>query len=1553
MEIIFLDIGLYILNYILGRVTWEGAKKLYWRLFKKGLDLKDIAQKSFVKALKTQNKISKQRDYQPWWLSKLQEFFNSSFKITEKEINKYMGGDSKPLIESIKMQFPKYIKKEITFTDEDFLFIENLFRIFKRNFLTKINSSKLALQFAIKTMYEHGEISHDEHEETLRNLDNLETQLNIIEGKIDDLSTEQKKGFLILEDISKSNRIKLEEKFEICSQRIVDTIKDRLPSSEKDSDKPDVSYLYYQSIYYYIDSIEEFFSFTEDSQGFLENSYQSPDEWLEKRHSLYVFDKRLLSFKKDIINNFNSNDIFVIQGEAQVGKSVFMIYVLEDLIRSGLVKHVLFFHPRIELSHIEDVLEEVNQFISQTIDIEDYEDTIILFDGLKREETDENFILKSTILFEWIKNRNFKLMVTLQNDQWLNILTSSNFKKNKSSHNIKNISIKPNCNFEYVNQIVLKYIKYYNENLEREISLDEEQLNEVIPSIIKKTDGYIGEIVILLDNMIYKFEELSNETINQYPMGKTNIRWYIIQRDYYVADDESFLLALYILTKQRLPLTKEFIFEFMSWSFSKNKHEVILKFEDFWNSYTVKTTKKFQGKEQRFLERNWKEALELSLIEKGSSEFDSLISEFARLGKRLSFVLENFYRYVKDQWREKGKNELDLYIISDMIKLWGMDEIEIDLKIQVLNFGIDCFLSLNAEKISNEEIDFLEKTCSIIIQNNIDEIPESENKKLISFYEATVKNHPKDHFYWWMLGERYEKAKEFIKASKCFVNAATLENCSAGYGAIISKINSFVVQQEKHQIRLWYLELVRRASVKAIECNALEHRNWNALATSFFRKGIELQSLYNYNANTVIHHFQRSIKIYERALEVSELTKKSENLIWFYRSQIIDIYNQSAIVASDFGLFEKAISYLAEALKVMKESREKYELRHRDSLREDMKKLNDYTNQLFREYNNHLLYIGALVFVLEKLLDLNCKMIKGINRKAFSNLWYDIFFLLDQSKPKLSFKKIKDLKKSCLVQAYRIDNYNKKAKREFYELTGSKIEKIHKNKYNLFYHKNKAQDLKETHFLAKVFYQIFYAILSTNRYLNDLRRKRKLDKKIRREVSKSWVNAALIIKGDFINLIPRDILLQCFSFSLIIRPKSVPTLNNYGWENYYNGNIKKAYKSFKKGLFLQKDLSYSHMLNVGLAMVYKEKQNPKLALKHIKKGLEVNKTHYIQSDPERVLESLISSAQNIRGLTSLVRDEAKLEYLEESLKVYQDAYRLLKNLIEYGEPPNQKYPLFYIIKTLKLDIKWFKKDKLKTILSYDELISKPLIDLLQTDSQQETLRFLREKSKAFAQLGYFGKANVYIDKAIQSYKSHKIDYELWDLKIQYLKQSQNFEDLTIFLKELTNNYADEIKKGYYVKLLNDLGYFLTELRKFTNAIKYLTKGIELDPNNLSLWHNLLFASFLFDFTESLNYKFNIPKFENSMSSLKKACHRVDADKILSKVQNFLSPLFKKIIFECDGLNSKENLYLLINEFNNTFHDFKLHSPSTREIKTCCEKSSQFKENKEKIESIFI
>ena len=1195
----------------------------------------------------------------------------------------------------------------------------------------------------------------------------------------------------------------------------------------------ELQYQDFSQEFFLVDSSKKFYELIKDPKCFLEHPYK---EWINKKKNLFFFGNEKDSHRK--VNNLleltTSHKIVLLHGVLNVGKSTFLLYFIDECLKNKNFDLIIFIHPLNPYEDFFGILEQIDKIIKEQYEIIDSNRILLVLDGLKREESEKNFVKKCLVLFKGVINCGFKLITTLETSQlgflkklqdYLNNHEIIEWKKLGDS-NIKEELIKPNDDPKYIETIVKNYLNFnhYKKNI-----VNDNQFKECINFFKNNYKGIIGDIVFVLTDITNSNQVFSIETIKEYPRGMINLRWLVIKRDYYVENDETLPSILYLLSEHEDSLTEEFVFEFAKWSIDNSscsdKNNILAKVKNFWKYYTIPIQRR-SLKEERYLRKDWKIAIKEALT-RDTKELSSAIQILKDIENKFYTNLIAFFSRISKKWENGELNQANYwYVVADIAKFCGLKKLGKDQKLKALQFATRFYIE-NAEAYNTTPpLNFLKTTLSTILQRLIKEGFIENYEFACDFLEKVYSLDFNDYWACWLIGKIYEENDKFNLALKWYIKSVNIQNTSKSYGILINIIEKFCKKHElPDKISLWYYELQEKLALKAIEVSFIDSRDWWALTRALENKGKIFLKVNKFHQ--AIQNFDNAIKSLRKSIEFDTILRLKKYTI-FKQNKIAEILKYRANSNARLGNYEKAL----------------------EDSKSRRKKLNELELQEIKEaqsdvdiYTKHFVKRKFFTLIIESILDITKSIIRGNPNKKISNMWIDIKNQLDY----IDIKNIDDLKISAIYQSIYINNKNTKAINILNILTKSSFDYLRREKkYTSKYHKETA-DLKKG--ISEVFHTIFSAVINTmNLYLYP----RETNKE---ELSKQWG----LIKNVLINkyvpeFIPHIIPIRCFEFSIYFKESNIASLTNLGWEYFYNYDYVNALEIFKYGLKLEENLKkedYKHNLQIGLAKTYEARGNFKLASEWFEKGITTCQKIYDENNPQYLYDSLIKTAENFNRLKFFVQKNEMIEFLNESLKYYKEALIIIQKNIPKGWFVDPHFPIQKMIQLLEMEKKWEEENILILKRNLEEVLEVSTYDLILEET---------ENSDTLYSKGYFLTKMKHYGDAIKIYKNiPKKTPFVW------INMGQNYGNLKKYncaldcsnkaLKMDPSNAFALHNKGYYLYKLGEnikaidffeeslkmnpkyppsmynKGQCLHKLGKYEEAVNLYSKALDLEPNN--------------------------------------------------------------------------------------------------------------------------
>jgi len=1206
-----------------------------------------------------------------------------------------------------------------------------------------------------------------------------------------------------------------------------------------------------------IKSLNDFHKFVTDTHGFVERPFKEKEEWISKREQLFYFGEEEEIERKfeNTLARLASTRISLITGEPNSGKSTFLMFFVEECLKKNIYRLILFLNPFIEAEALASnegigVLDNIEKLIATQFRQYDRSKVLIAIDALKREETDSNFVEKCDRLFSYVFDHKYSLIATVRSDQ--RDLLKRYFGKMPIEKWIKyriekgQIEIKPDLDFEHVKNTVTRYLnfKLYQE-IRPEFSLDSAEFNECVKAIGRKSRGVIGDIAFIIEDIAISSQKFSKETIERYPEGIVGIpsgyllRWNTIRRDYSIEGDKVLPAAFLILTYQNYSITKAFIDEFVEWGIEEldrglvDGKRISTRIENLLTYYCVPT--QFEEANQFRLRSDWREAIEEGLSDQKIFQNLNVVNDFRYIvnTKRLvNWVVRFIFKLRDDLESDKLPhwNIRTWYIVGDMAKAWGMNipgkELEVRLKSEILE-STSNFLTNTLRthpKVWHFGIpwNFLRKTFSLIWRRALNDVTLQHCDAAIEFFKYLRSLDPEDFWSSWMLGEFQERRGEYDKALESYVESASIQNTSKGYGSLIDRLRSRKDILPDY-IQIEYLALREKIAMKAIECYAGNHRNWGDLAEASTYKGDIFVKKEKYRR--AIENLDNSVKAYERGMEVIEkLTARQhrKDEARFQKGIVVALWKR-AYANAHIGRLEDSARDMKTAVEIEKLS----------GVKEDIVENRKW---LFI-YNERLVCRDFITQVFNFIINITNSAIRGEKAQRLSNAWYNIKTLLDDLDPKYIGGDLRDLKISALHHSLRLNPANEVAEQDLRELTGGAFPRIEETRYTARYHENYAESIKNQKQVLEVFHRSFSALIHTMRFSYHLRRGDiVLENEERKILSWRWGILGKRISNDFVSMIPNKIVMKCFEFSVFFRPDNLDSWYNLGWQCLFEGRFDKALEAFSENLKLEEEKGrrkYSHLSKIGIGKMHEERGDAISAADWFKEGAKLCIEMYAKEDPPRGVELLTKTADSLRDLSLLdIPVDKKTEFIKDAIETHRKAIEISAsaNLDDVQTLLQNK------VRLLEKQVAWMLGKKLQPVMHLDEILEAPLVTLLSAKSEPERLETLYKKESAFSKLGENEKSVEYANKILELQP-----YNIF-ARINKANNLGNLGRYKEALDEINKVFDMDPEKGTSLSFAwHNKGFYLYKLGRLSEAIRCYDESLKLDPDYAPACYNKGYA----------------------------------------------------------------------------------------------------------------
>lgn len=1328
-------------------------------------------------------------------------------------------------------------------------------------------------------------------------------------------------------------------------------------------------------------------------RGFLENPLDK-NEWEQKtKTGIIRFDAESL---KSLLEKLTKHDLLLVTGPQQVGKSTLLLCFVDECLRGtiGPWKVIVFLNPYLTAEDLKVVLVEAETELQRGLRNYASRQILIAVDGLKRTgENDEEYASKCLVLFEWVLRREYKLIASLRDDQKRTLEKTLRDKERHRLDKWKKLDLdeeplEPNDQFEDVRRMLVNYLTWdrYKRNIKISLSFDDPEFNECVKLVAKKSDGLIGYIVFLVDDISASSHEFTMKTVERYPEGMTKLVWNTINRDYFVRGDKALPLLLTFLAKQEYPVTEQFVRSLTEWGVNEldadasiSRKEIMDKMENLLLFHTKHVVSKVGRIDilQYLLKNQVREAIEDGLLNLHDApdlgEARKALSDVGGHFESLVTVTY-FHRLQEDlaQRKMSPKYYVTWCIFADIAKLWGVRSLSVEARVHALEHALDFFVNnVRKEVQRTKEWDYFEIALSWMLRNAVDAIPIEDCALAIKFYKS-INLDPNDSWSRWVVGQLHERKNEDGEALKWYVESKRVENTSRGYGSLIKKLGS-MLERSPEDIWIEYLDLNKAAAIKAIECYAGEHRNWTDLARVlmnigdiFYRRG-ELRN--------AIESFDRAALACEKAMEVNEILPHSyERTKRRDQTKLAIILGYKARAEFYNGRLEEAIVDKKRAIETIKSAKTEI-----DTTNDEM---------WLSRYNSRLHIRRLMTTLLESILNLADLHAKGEKRTRLSDEWYSIKLMLDEIEQKVTRGNLKDLKVSALYHSLMLDETNEIVQHAMAEIEGTDFREIGETQCTSKYHENRAESIDQEQIVDALLERIFAALIQTKDFFYHLRRGDIHNEKDQRYgLSSKWSEIGWRISSDLLSIVPRELAARFFELSILFRDDSAASWYNLGWEYLQERKADSALKALIKSMELEKDQGqkrYSHLSRIGIGKIHKEKGNFVFALKNFKEASNLLK-ELGKTDPREAASLLIETAENLKDLASCATEtDTRTEILKEALKTYNRSLEISQE----AQLTTLLGTLFRKISWSENWIQWSEEETMPPLTSLSTLLKTSLVSLLHLETDPERIETLYQRASAFYRMKEYEKANEYEDKILRMDPTNILAYinkatglrrlgkydeasECGDKALEIndkdaralyakggilLMQSVRENDKTAKHNRIVKaiEWFDSSLRSdpYYAPAWAWKGNALQDLGGTDNeeeAAKCFTSALELEPRNLGNWTDLIHLTFRLSMQKR---KTEEPDFKAFGELVDEALHKVDeCDKsaLVARARKSVIHCFKEAILE-NYIISREKLIELANKFKKS--NQLIEAPSLDEIEKSCRRDKDFAKNTEKVKKIF-
>jgi tetratricopeptide (TPR) repeat protein len=1353
--------------------------------------------------------------------------------------------------------------------------------------------------------------------------------------------------------------------------------------------------------FYIVDSAPAFNELTRSE--FLEDPLIEK-EWENKRKENVVdFDKELLL---RVLEKLAKHSILLVTGQQRVGKSTLLLYFIDECLKHAISpwRAFVFLDPFIvtkkgdrrgdPLDRIQDIIEtELRQYACSEI--------MFVIDGLKRDESDRDCAEKCAKLFEWISSHKYKLIATLRDYQKSTLEETLKNREIWGRDKWSSFSIgeekmeppsEPYARFQRVRRLIISYLTFdhYRNKIRVPMGYDEPEFNECARILAEKSEGLVGYIVFLIEDMSISSHEFSRRTVEEYPNGMTRLVWNTIRRDYFVKGDNALPLLITFLAKQRCAVTRSFVKSLVHWGIDERSRDPSVNEQNqakAGNLLTYHADKPvFQVKhgeiEQYRLKNLIRDAIEDGLSTNYRAQNpDELLNAFSEVNNNLESLITVGYFSRLQENLARGKLAPNDYatwhIIADIAKIWYIKALQTKTRSKVLEYATNFFVNNFREGFEEvKERDFLRRTISIILETAIDELSVQDCDSAIGFYRLACSD-PDDYRSRWTLGRFLEKRNEDDEALKLYVESASIQNTSRGYGSLLEKLRS---RKDRllEGMKMEYLELREAVAIKAIECCAAEHRNWSDLAEALMHKGETLRRRKKFGES--IKSYTSAAMTYEKALNVIGLALRSKGDKRRYLTRIAVIMGMRASAESCVGRLEESINDIEKAI----------ELKKTPAIGEDTAE----DERLLLRYRRFLVYREYVTPLLELILKLADLTVKGEEGKLLSDLWYDVSTTLDKIDPQIVGGNLEDLRNSALFQSLKLDETRARKPQMDPEIA----------EYSSKYHEDCARSIACTEGSTQVIgilHSCFAVLIETGKFYEDLRKGdikgEKTKRALKLALSKRWSGVGRAIADNFLSIVPREAVIRSLELSVLICNDNAASWHNLGWQYLHDGRVDPALQAFAKSFKLKEEKRQKerlHLSKSGIGRAYGEKKDLVSSRSSFREGVDLCLKFQGKSDAQKSVAFLIKTAESLNGLVAFADQvNEKTEIMKDALDIYNRALEITQNarlpdvLLKLRELLLQK------IRWQEHKVQWLEEKRVLPLLSLRAILETPLPALLSIRTEPERVETWVCREYAFHKLG--GKENyeksvecsdkilsmnpnnvfTYVNKAITLSKLGKHNealeclekvletndrntFALFAKGIALLNLGKPEEALKYFERALslvsaTLSSSDESGNTLTAKkaqILSQKGYALSEVGDYDNAIACEDEAIRLDPWNQSPWQNKVYAMLVRALKKETSHRSVLQAIAELVKDALNKIEDHNKRRFLANVRNSAIHSIKKAVFE-DCISSREDLTSLLNEFEKSIGQL-IKTPSLDEIEEICRLDKRYAENKDKVARIF-
>ena len=319
--------------------------------------------------------------------------------------------------------------------------------------------------------------------------------------------------------------------------------------------------------------------------------------------------------------------------------------------------------------------------------------------------------------------------------------------------------------------------------------------------------------------------------------------------------------------------------------------------------------------------------------------------------------------------------------------------------------------------------------------------------------------------------------------------------------------------------------------------------------------------------------------------------------------------------------------------------------------------------------------------------------------------------------------------------------------------------------------------------------------------------------------------------------IPHEVLIKCYEISTVLYPNNNASFDGLGWELLNVGEFEKAKEAFNTVITIEEEAKkagrekknrYSHDATAGIGKIYELNGDIQSAEDYYKNSAEMCIRLHGESNPFEAIKSLKKTAESLKDLRFFdVSEDEKIRFLKDALDVHE---KRLKILQENNFSSSKLEESQERIRLLKKQIELIEEKKLPYRLSLNEVLEKPIIDLLSIESKPENISTLYNKGNALYKLGRNEEAIKYYDRALEFDPENIFVLIRKGETINRLGEHE--EALKFFERVLELNPEDREK----VVALHNKGFILGKMGKNEEALECFNEVLEINPEYALAWN---------------------------------------------------------------------------------------------------------------------